>query len=434
MINALSEWNEWWNGKEVESELIGRRRTKIIKELIELMDIREIKLVTGIRRSGKSTLFYQLIDFLLKSGVDSKEILLINFEDDILAGKKLRELFDVYQSNINSDKKPYLFLDEIHRCQDWVLFLRKLYDLKKLKQIFITDSSSKFIKPEYSGVVTGRNVAFNVFPLSFKEYLEWKNIEFNLKIIGGEEINKIKKILLEYLRWGGFPEIFSKQGITKKRLLLEYFSDIIHKDIVERYNVSYSKIKMLANFLVSNCATVFSPRNYAKTYGLSLDSINSYNQYFGEVFLFFFLAKFSYSINEQQISQKKIYVCDNGFFNNAGFKFNQDIGRLYENEVFLELNRRNKEIYYWKDKYECDFLIKEGLKITEAIQVCYEINEKNKKREVEGLLGALEKFKLKKGVIITDNKEGSENIKGKKIIYKPLWKFLLEDEFKSIKR
>ena len=148
MINSLSEWNGWWNEKKVESELIGKKRTEIIKELIELMDLREIKIITGIRRGGKSTLFYQLIDFLLRGGVDSKEILLINFEDDILAEKKLRDIFDVYQSNISSDKKPYLFLDEVHRCKDWVLFIRKLYDLKKLKQIFITDSSSNFIKPE----------------------------------------------------------------------------------------------------------------------------------------------------------------------------------------------------------------------------------------------------------------------------------------------
>lgn len=424
ILEALAEWNHWWKKKEIEIELLGREREEL-KGLISYINWREIKLISGVRRSGKSTLFYQIINFLLKNKISPEEILLINFEDDVLAKKTLKEIFDSYQSNINPFKKPYIFLDEVHRCEEWILFLRKLYDLKKVKQIFITDSTSKFIKPEYARVITGRNISLIIFPLSFREYLKWKGIEMS-KIIDREEINRIKKELSNYLEWGGFPEVFLKTSLTsKKKLLNEYFSDILHKDIVERYNANYTKVKMLADFLVSNATKYFSQRKYSKIYGLSLETIDTYLKYFEEVFLFFSLPKFAYSIRTQQLSHKKIYVCDNGFFNNVGFKFDQNITRVYENIVFLNLKRKEKEIFYWKNKYECDFLIKEGIKIKEAIQVCYELNEENREREIGGLIEAMEKFGLKEGLIITADYESEEKVKSKKIKFMPLWKWIL---------
>ena len=424
VVETLSEWNHWWREKKVEPELSGEKR-QTLKELKEFLSYREIKSLLGIRRCGKSTLFYQLIEHLLSENTPPEDVLLINFEDDVLSKKTLKEIYDTYQSNINPDTKPYLFLDEVHRCSEWVLFLRKLYDLKKVKQIYITDSSSKFIKSEYASVLTGRNIGLTVFPLSFKEYLEWKKINFK-QPLAREEINKIKNELFEFLKWGGFPEVFYKPGTAKKILLTEYFGDIIHKDIVERYNVNYSKIKPLADFLVSNSTLPFSPRKYSRTYGLSLESINSYTGYFSEVFLFYFIPMFSYSLKSQQLSQKKPYICDNGFFNNLGFRFTENIGRVYENAVFLELKRRGKEVYYWKDKHECDFLIKDRLEIKEAIQVCCKLTEENREREIKGLEEALEKFNLNEGLIITADYEKEESSEGKKIKFIPLWRWLLE--------
>ena len=424
VLTSLADWNHWWKKGDVESELLGKERITI-REVKKSFNFREIKLLIGIRRSGKSTLFYQLISHLLKQGTNPKEIVLINFEDDILSNITLRDAFTKYQSNINPDTKPYLFIDEVHRCKEWALFLRKLYDLKKVKQIFITDSSSKFIKSEYARVLTGRSISLSIFPLSFAEYIEWNKIHYN-KAINMDDINKIKKHLLEYLQWGGFPEVFSKKMAAKKILLTEYFSNIIDKDIIERYNLNYSKIKPLADFLVSNGTKIFSTRKYSRTYGLSLESINTYIQYFKDVSLFFFLPKFSYSIKAQELSSKKIYVSDQGFFNNLGFRFSENIGRTYENAVFTELKRRGKELFYWKDNYECDFLVKEGIKIKEAIQVCYELTDDNKGREVKGLIEALDKFNLKKGLIITSDLEKKETINNKKIKYIPLWKWLLE--------
>ncbi|HLD41620.1 MAG TPA: ATP-binding protein, partial [archaeon] len=323
VIETLSEWNHWWKEKKVEADLLGKERLAL-RDLESSMEFREVKLFIGLRRSGKSTLLYQWIERLLSAKVKPEEVLLINFEDDVLANKSLSEVFNAYQSNINPDTKPYLFLDEVHRCKDWVLFLRKLYDLKKVKGVFITDSSSKFIEEEYSRVLTGRTISLPVFPLSFKEYLAWKGISLSSHM-DREECNRLKKELLGFLEWGGFPEVFFKTHAAKKKLLTEYFSDIIHKDIVERYNISYAKIKPLADFLVSNAGSFFSPRKYSREYGLSLESINIYMGCFNEVFLFFCLPKFSYSIRTQQLSQKKVYVSDLGFFNNAGFAFSENL-------------------------------------------------------------------------------------------------------------
>ena len=424
VIEALSEWNHWWRSKSVEKDLIGKERI-MLKELVRTMQLREIKLIIGVRRSGKSTLFYQLIDKLINSNINPEEILLINFEDDVLANKSLSEIFDSYQSNINPDIKPYIFLDEVHRCKEWVPFLRKLYDLRKTKQIFITDSSSEFVKSEYARVLTGRNISLPIFPLSFKEYLEWKNIKFS-RHLSREEINKINNGLSHFLRWGGFPEVFFKDSAFKKKLLTEYFSDIIYKDIIGRYNVSYAKIKPLADFCISNIAVLFSPRKYSRTFGLSLESINTYLGYFIEVSLFYFLPRYSESIKAQQLSPKKVYICDVGFFNNIGFRFSENIGRVYENVVFIELKRTDKDLYYWKNKYECDFLVKEGIRVKEAIQVCFNLTNDNKEREINGLLEVLKKFKLKRGLLITNNYEHEHKIKNKLIKFMPLWKWLLE--------
>jgi len=425
VLTTLTEWNPWWKTGNVDTELLGMPRKNYDFE--NYLEFREVKIFLGIRRCGKSTLLYQFIDFLLRNNIEPGEILLINFEDDVLSKKTLREIFDVYQSNINPDKKPYVFLDEVHRCKEWVLFLRKMYDTKQVNHVFVTDSCSKFIKPEFASAITGRNITIHVFPLSFKEFLNWKKLSFDLDLLTRTEVNKIRKELKDYLKWGGFPEVFSKTlEINKKMLLTEYISDIIHKDLVERYNINYSKIKDLIDFLCANASNMFSPRKYSKSSGLSLESINTYMKYLQEVFLFRAIPKFDYSVRKQQMSHKKIYIADTGFMNLVGFRFSENIGNVYENAVLIELNRLGKEVYYWKDKYECDFLVKEGAKITQAFQVSFELE--NKEREVNGLLEALNAFKLKEGLVLTEDFEDVEKISKKTIIYKPLWKWLLSNK------
>jgi predicted AAA+ superfamily ATPase len=427
MIDALTEWNEWWSTKKVDLELVGRQR-ELSSRAEDFFSFNEIKTLTGLRRSGKSTLLYQLINHLLLiKKINPARVLFVNFEDPVLSKVTLNEIFNEYQTKINPNEKPYIFLDEVHRCKEWALFLRKLYDLKKIEQVFITDSSSKYIKSEYASVITGREINITIFPISLREYLLWKKVDIRTPYTR-ETKNKIKNSLGSYLQWGGLPDVVLKNSKTHKKILLnDYLNDIVHKDIVERYNVNYQKIKSLVDYLVANNGTLFSPRKYSKTYGLSLDSLNTYMGYLNEVFLFFGIPKFDYSIRSQQLSQKKVYLSDSGFHGSSGNRFSENIGRLYENAVFLSLQKKGKELYYWKGKGECDFTVKEGVKLESAIQVCSHFEPDTKDRELKGLLEAMETLKITNGLIITEKTEGEEKLGKKSIRYLPLWKYLLAE-------
>lgn len=424
VLNSLNDWNIWWKDKNLIKELVGKERILSLG-LDETLKFKEIKLITGVRRSGKSTFFYQAINYLLDKGVNPEKILLINFEDEVLSKKTFKEIFSVYQSNISSDKELYLFLDEVHRCKEWELFVRKLYDIRSANQIFITDSSSHLIAREYSRLFTGRNIKFIFYPLSFKEYLLWNSVK-DIRHMSSFDENNVKRIFKEYVEFGGFPEVFFKQRNFKNILLKEYFNDILYLDIIDRFNIDINKARDLSLFLLSNITKQFSVRNYSRQANISFESIEKYLTFFEEVFFLFRLARFDYSVSSQQRSQKKVYAVDHGLANASGFKFSQDIGRVYENIVFVELKRRGKEIYYWSNKFECDFLIKKGTKINQVIQVCYDISEDNTKRETYGLIEAMDKFKLKEGTIITENLEETRTIKNKQIMFVPLWKWLID--------
>ncbi|MHC1599561.1 MAG: DUF4143 domain-containing protein, partial [Candidatus Methanospirareceae archaeon] len=143
----------------------------------------------------------------------------------------------------------------------------------------------------------------------------------------------------------------------------------------------------------------------------------------------FFVNQFSYSGGKQLISPKKVYCIDTGLRNAVSFKFSADIGRAIENLVFIELKRRSSdsaEIYYWKNKGEVDFVIKEGLRVKELIQVCYSMDEKTEEREVRSLIKAMDEFKLKEGLVITEDLDKEVEVDNKKVVYKPLWMWLLE--------
>ncbi len=212
-----------------------------------------------------------------------------------------------------------------------------------------------------------------------------------------------------------------------------YLSDIVHKDIVERYNTNYKKIKNLVDYLVSNTGLLFSPRKYSRTYGLSLDSVDNYIGYLEEVFLFSLIPKFDHSFRKQQLSSKKTYIMDVGYFGTTGFHVSENRGQLYENAVFLHLFQREREIFYWKNGGECDLVVKEGTEVTDIIQVCCDLSIKTKEREINGLLAALEEFDLEEGTIVTSKIDEEETIDGKKIRYIPLWKFLLDGRHQYLK-
>ncbi|MHA1866183.1 MAG: ATP-binding protein [Candidatus Heimdallarchaeaceae archaeon] len=423
-IEKISEWNPWWENKKLIHELEGKPRPDY-SYLVNSVKIKEITIITGVRRSGKSTLMYQMISNLLENGVDPKQILFVNLEDKKLIKDSLEYIYLSYRENINLDKKAYIFLDEIHRKEGWELWIRKKYDLKTNDKFVISGSCSYLLKKEYSTLLTGRNLTFEVFPLTLEEFLLFKNIKINKgNLKKGIILERTKLIILKYLReyltTGGFPEILFKPEEYKVKILEQYFDDILYKDIIDRYNLNSKKAKDLALYLITNFTKLISLRNLRTSLGLSYSTIQDYLSYYIEAFLFFTLDHFSYSLKEQKTLPSKIYCIDNGLRNAVSFKFSKDEGKLAENLVFIELKRRQKDIYYWKKIHEVDFVVKNKDNSLTAINVSY--TDEIEEREIKSLLEFKKEFKKAKELILLT--KGTEK-KEQGIKFIPLWKWLL---------
>ena len=425
-IGKLSEWNPWWESKEPLKGLIGIHRPEY-SLLVDSIEIKEITIITGVRRSGKSTLMYQMINKLLEKGISPKQLLFVNFDDKKLSQDSLDEIYESYRSSLNPDKKAYIFFDEIHKKDGWESWIRKKYDLKSSDKFVISGSCSYLLKKEYSVLLTGRNLTFEVFPLSLQEFLSFEGIEIKKENIKkGILLEKTKIAILnkfkKYMEFGGFPEIVLKEEQFKMKILKQYFDDILYKDIIDRYDLNNQKTRDLALFLITNFTSTISLRSIRNSLGIAFDSIKDYISYFKEAFLFFTLEHFSYSLKEQKTLASKIYCIDNGLRNAVSFKFSKDEGKLAENLVFLWLRRRGKDVYYWKSQKheEVDFIVKNRDNTLSAINVSYssEIEE----RETKALQKFKEAFKKTKELIIItqDNEKKQQNIK-----FIPLWKWLL---------
>lgn len=424
VFENLKEWNVWWSKKDI-GELSGINRDKT-EEIIRLLTTRHIKILAGIRRSGKSTILYQIIESLIKKGINPENILFINMEDEALLEADFDKLIESYLENVAPKGDIYLFIDEIQNREKWEFWIKTQYDLKKFKQILISGSSSSLLLSKYASLLTGRQLSFLINPLSFREFLRFKQFDYNIKFITKEQQAKIKALLKEYLKYGGFPEVVLEK--EKHRILVEYYNSIIEKDIITKYDLEEKKVKDLSRYVLSNISSLHSYKKLASIVSLSPTTIISYLNHIEGAFLIAQIPIFSYKVKNHLQYPRKIYCADTGLANIIAFQFSLNLGKLYENVVFLDLRREDKEVYYWKSKQreEVDFIIKEGLKVKELIQVCYDIKDDGvKKREIKALSKAIDEFKLKKGIVITEDYEKEERIGNKLIKFIPLWKWLL---------
>jgi len=432
IIKIFGDWNFW--DKDLNT---GINRPYYLNKIKNFHESSHIIVITGARRSGKSFIMRQTAKTLIKEGIKKNNILIVNFEDPRfveLNTKILQQVYDVYLEFLNPQEKSYLFLDEIQEVKDWEKWVRTIHELDKAK-IIISGSNAKLLSRELSTLLTGRHLDLVIFPLSFKEFLKFRNVDLSERFaITNKEI-EIKRLLREYIEFGSFPEVVL--GGEKRQILLNYFEDILNKDIVRRFKIRKSKeLVSLAKFYLGNISSLITFSSLERTLNISVDTVEKFSRYLEDAFILFFLKRFSYKLREQEKSPRKVYAIDVGLVNTVGFRFSQNMGRLTENLVFLELKRKemlgsNLEIYYWKDvnHREVDFLIKENLKVSQLIQVCWEINRpETKNREIRALLKAMKEFNLEEGLIITDDYEAEENIKGKKINYIPLWKWYLKED------
>jgi len=378
---------------------------------------KQIQIVTGIRRCGKSTLLKQLSEKL-----DS--FYYLNFDDERL----LKFSVEDFDSLLILWKKLYksktIILDEIQNVKNWERFIRRIYD--EDYKIILTGSNAKLLSGDLSTHLTGRHIKLELYPFSFSEYLRFKNFDSD-KWKTTDRLAKLLRLTDEYVENGGFPEyvIFGDVDYLKR-----IFEDILYKDLIVRFKIREIKsFRELANFLFTNFTSEISYNSLQRALNFrSVVSVKNYIGHLQESYLLHELYKYDYSLKKQIVYNKKIYSVDNGLRNQVSFRFSEDSGKLLENTVFLQLKRSGKEVYYYKNKRECDFLIKQKTKIVEAIQVTDVLSAANRERELNGLIAAMESFNLKKGLIITRNQDEKFRSQGKEIRVLPIYKWLLSKE------
>lgn len=408
------------------------RPNYIERKLSIPLNSKKIISIIGSRRAGKTYFLYQLMD-KLPANVKREDILYINFEDERLnlKGEDLHLIIESYYELYPDNKNQiYFFFDEIQNIQNWEKFVRRIYDTIS-KNIVITGSSSKLLSKEIATSLRGRSISYELFPLTFNEYLIFKGID-NKDYYSTRNTARIIKSFSDYLQDGGYPEIVNYDKELKIKTMQSYLDVMIYRDIIERYDIKnptalkYFIRKSLSN--VSNYISVNKLFNELKSSGIKIskDSIYEFINYVSDCYLIFLVNIYSGSINVQNSNEKKLYCIDNGIANSVSFKFSENKGRLLENAIYMQLRAMGEEIFYFSEKKECDFVLQKNFKIIAAIQVTTELTETNKEREIAGLIEALKHFNLKEGTIITIDQTEEIITENKRIKIIPAWRWILE--------
>ena len=340
-----------------------------------------VLIVSGIRRCGKSTLLFQLLQDKYK------DALYLNFEDPRLYDFEQNDFLRLDEVIKQLDVKVLLF-DEVQIIPEWEKYVRQKLD--EGYKMVVTGANSSLLSRELGTKLTGRHITKELFPFSYQEFNAFLNYQAN------------EESVLKYLKTGGFPE-YVKQGTDE--ILHHLFEDILIRDIAVRYGIRDVKnLQRLALYLMSNVAKLITGNRLKTLFNIAATStIMEYLSHLEYAYLFQFIPKFSYSVRKQMVNPRKVYAIDTGMVQVNSASFSDDDGRKFENLVYLKLRRSYQEIYYFADKGECDFIVFNKGSISEAIQVCYQLNQDNIDREINGLIAALEFFKLEQGTLVTLN-------------------------------
>lgn len=402
-LKVLAEWNFW--NKTISS---GKRRIDYIEKIMAGIDSPEVIAITGIRRSGKSTILLQLIKELhVVRKIPYKNILYINFEDprigDNLKAKDLFGILEEYKLELKPKGKIFLFFDEIQNIPEWEKFVRTIYDQKRKIKIIVSGSTAQTFDSNLTNLLSGRLVIFHVSPLTFSEFLRFKNKKINNP--------KIHALLDEYLLYGGFPRVVLEREASQKRMILvSYYSTIIEKDVILKNNIKNKlELKQLTRFILSNIASQISSYSIEKTLKISNVQVSNYLNFLEESFIISRIPVFSYSVKNQIYNPDKVYVADTGLANIAGFNFSENKGRLLENLIFNKLKTNYQQIYYWKNGTEIDFLLFDKSKVQQLINVTTTIDDPHTlQRELKSLEIGVAKFPNAKQLLISLYNESNQ--------------------------
>jgi len=389
-------------------------------DLEKYIQTSQIVVITGVRRSGKSSLLYLISQ---QMGLQEQDYCYLNLDDERIPHEVsiFEDMYSLHRQMYGN--KPVFFFDEVQNIKGWERFVNRLYE--EGAKIFITGSNATLLSSEISTSLTGRNKTIELLPFSFSEYLRYKGSPIDIQQLDSEAKANLIKHFDDFMKMGGFPLVV-KENDTE--LLDAYFKDILYRDIIARYRISQlEEIKQIGIYFAANSAKLFSISTLQKITGVkSTASINDYLHYYAQSYLFYYIRKFDFSVKKQILNPRKVYTVDQGLSNRIGFNFSANKGRIIENIVFLQLLRQKAEVFYFSKKGECDFVIKQGLEIKNAIQVCYSLNQENLDRELNGLLEAMDKFDLPHGQLIVYNSEILQEMLPENVELIYIWRWLLE--------
>jgi len=395
--------------------------------------------LVGPRRSGKTFFLYQLMAQLLQAKFPKEYLVYLNFEDDRLnlnlsdldlILQAYRELYPEIELS-----RCFFFFDEIQNIEGWEKFIRRLYETQS-RNIFITGSNAKLLGEEIATALRGRTIKFEIWPLSFKEFLKFKKakLKWPQDLYDSRVKARLLNLFNEYMLWGGFPEIVFQPVNLKIMILQEYFDVMIYRDLIERYAIKDTFI--LRYFIKRLAENVTKPLSINKIYneiksqGLKVGKnlLYEFLEYLEKAFLVRKITKRVASILKSEFTEKKVYFVDNGILRAVKVFEGEDYGILLENLIFRELFRRNKRLYFYKENRECDFILGDQV----AIQVAFKLTKEEVwRREIEGVLACCKRFNLKEAFIVTFDEEEVIKYNNFTIHVLPAYQFLLKLDFEN---
>jgi uncharacterized protein len=367
-----------------------------------------IKVAIGMRRSGKTCFLWQTIRSYISEGITPDRILYINFEDDRILPmdfKAMGQLIDAWYTihPKNHEQRCYLFLDEVQNIEGWATVLRRILDTKNV-ELYVTGSSAKLLSTEIATSLRGRCLTVEISPYSYLEYLTAQGLSLPTPPFGKKMLDTQRSHLLHYFQMGGFPGVQLISSSDRLEMLQSYVETVTFRDVVERYRVTnISLLKYLIHSLLKNVGALFSVNKFyndikSQGYKVSKDTLHTYLGYIEDAFLIFAVPVFTESLRQSQTIPKKIYAVDNGLILANTFNMSANTGKLLENQVYLDLRRQGKKIFYYqtKDGYEIDFVTQDREGVYELIQVVWEKDDpKTLEREERALLQAEQELGIK---------------------------------------
>lgn len=385
-LALLAGLNYWGN----QTKHPGKFREDYVVKLLNQKESHNISAVMGVRRAGKSTILRQLLYQLIsKHQVKKENTLFVNLEDprlsELLINNHLFDLIDQFKAQADLRSKLFLVLDEVQNLPDWEKHIRTLLDLEPNVKIYVTGSSAQLLGQELGTKLAGRYLKTEVFPFSLTEYKKF-----------------VSDDVAAYINHGSFPDPVMSDDEIATQLLKDYYESILLRDISARYNLRDSfKLRQLASQLFANIANQASSYRFSKDLEIAPDTILQYFSYIQDAYLGFFVPRHANSVRKLAYNPKKFYSIDNGLQSAVSYRVMDDMGKLYENSVFLELRRHYSDIYYWQQDREVDFVVKDKEQIKYVVNASVSVSgEETKKREVGSLMAAMFELSVSESYLV----------------------------------